>query len=68
ERAEFEGTADGLKLIEIAPGIDLQTQVLDMMEFMPIIPDGGPKLMHPGLFQEKWGGLKAYLEAKGANV
>jgi propionate CoA-transferase len=68
ERAVFEGTADGLKLIEIAPGIDLQTQVLDMMEFMPIIPDGGPKLMHPGLFQEKWGGLKAYLEAKGANV
>ncbi|MEI7435911.1 MAG: acyl CoA:acetate/3-ketoacid CoA transferase, partial [bacterium] len=37
ERAVFALTDDGLELIELAPGIDLQTQVLDVMEFRPII-------------------------------
>lgn len=37
ERALFELRADGLTLIEIAPGIDLQTEILDMMDFKPII-------------------------------
>ena len=36
ERAVFRLTRDGLALIEIAPGIDLQTQILDQMEFTPI--------------------------------
>lgn len=36
ERAVFRCVADGLELIEIAPGIDLQTQVLDLMDFRPI--------------------------------
>ncbi|TEB14733.1 Acetate CoA-transferase YdiF [Pelotomaculum sp. FP] len=65
ERCVFVGTAQGLLLSEIAPGIDLQAHILDQMEFKPIIPEGGPKLMPAELFQEKWGGLKAYLEAKG---
>lgn len=65
ERCVLTGTADGLLLSEIAPGIDMQTQILDLMEFAPIIPEGGPKLMDAELFQENWGGLKAYLEAKG---
>ncbi len=40
ERAVFELTAQGLRLIEIAPGIDLQKQVLDQMAFAPLIaPD-----------------------------
>ena len=29
----------GVKLIEIAPGIDLHTQILDMMDFKPIISE-----------------------------
>ena len=33
ERAVFEMTADGIMLTEIAPGIDLQKDVLDHMEF-----------------------------------
>jgi propionate CoA-transferase len=65
ERAVFEMSLDGLVLTEIAPGIDLQTQVLDQMEFKPIIPEGGPKLMPAEIFQENWGGLKAILDAKG---
>ena len=35
ERAVFRLTADGLDLVELAPGIDLQTQVLDQMNFTP---------------------------------
>lgn len=36
ERAVFRVAPDGLELIEIAPGIDLQTQILDLMEFTPV--------------------------------
>jgi len=37
ERAVFKLTGEGLELIEVAPGIDLQKQILDQMEFHPII-------------------------------
>lgn len=64
ERAVFEGTVNGLKLIEIAPGVDLQKDILDQMEFKPEIPAGGPKLMPAEIFYEKWGGLSAHLDSK----
>lgn len=49
ERAVFELCEKGVLLTEIAPGIDLQTQILDMMEFKPFIsPD--LKLMDEKLF------------------
>lgn len=50
ERAVFELRPEGLVLTETAPGIDLQTQILDLMEFKPIIsPD--LKEMNPSLFR-----------------
>lgn len=39
ERAVFRLTQNGLLLTEIAPGIDLQRDILDKMEFLPQISD-----------------------------
>jgi acyl CoA:acetate/3-ketoacid CoA transferase len=40
ERASFRLTAQGIELFEIAPGIDLQRDVLDQMDFAPrVAPD-----------------------------
>lgn len=39
ERAVFELTAQGLKLIEIAPGMDIEKHILAGMEFVPDIAD-----------------------------
>ncbi len=63
ERCVFRAVQGGIELIEIAPGIDLQTQILDQMEFSPIIPEGGPKLMPAEIFEEEWGGLDKYFYA-----
>jgi hypothetical protein len=37
ERCVFKLTAEGLELIEIAPGVDLQKDILDKMDFTPIM-------------------------------
>ena len=66
ERAVFELTADGLMLTEIAPGIDLEKDILARMEFKPVIsPD--LKLMPRGIFEPVWGGLKDVLEGTPAD-
>jgi len=46
ERAVFTLKPEGLTLIEIAPGIDLQKDVLDMMEFKPHIDPGLREIDH----------------------
>lgn len=39
ERCVFRLTLDGLELLEIAPGIDLQSDILALMDFEPIMTD-----------------------------
>lgn len=56
ERAVFKLTPEGVELIEIAPGIDLQKDVLDQMEFKPIVKD--VKTMDQRIFREDLMGLK----------
>jgi len=57
ERAVFELKEDGMHLIEIAPGIDIRTQVLDLMDFRPII-DENLELMDARIFTDEPMGLK----------
>ncbi len=52
ERAVFRLTAKGLLLTEIAPGVDLQRDILDQMEFTPLIDDE-LKPMDPRLFRKE---------------
>jgi propionate CoA-transferase len=56
ERCVFRLTEDGLELIEIAPGIDLDRDILGQMDFKPAIaPD--LRLMHDSIFREEPMGL-----------
>lgn len=60
ERAVFRLIDGKITLVEIAPGIDLQNDILDRMDFKPEIAED-LKLMDPGIFHESWGGLGKYL-------
>lgn len=50
ERAVFKRVPEGMKLIEIAPGVDLQKDILDKMEFTPIMDD--IQLMDERIFRD----------------
>lgn len=52
ERAVFRLADEGLILEEIAPGIDLQKDILDKMEFRPVISDN-LKEMSPFFFKQE---------------
>ncbi|MGF1551517.1 MAG: acyl CoA:acetate/3-ketoacid CoA transferase [Paracoccaceae bacterium] len=56
ERAVFELTPDGLALIEIAPGIDLEQDVLARMAFRPLV--GEVAEMDARIFRDEPMGLK----------
>ena len=49
ERCVLELTAAGLVLTEIAPGVDLQHDILARMDFVPLMPTA-PKLMDARIF------------------
>ena len=49
ERCVFRLRADGLELTEVAPGVDLQRDILDRMDFVPLM--GSVQPMDARLFQ-----------------
>lgn len=58
ERAVFRLTKEGLVLEEIAPGVDLEKDILAHMEFKPII-SSKLKLMNKEIFKEGLVGIKS---------
>ena len=57
ERAVFRLCAEGIELIEIAPGVDLERDVLAQMEFRPVMNEP-PKLMDAAIFRDGKMGLR----------
>ena len=57
ERCVFRLAEKGMVLTEIAPGIDLQKDILDQMGFTPVI-DEPPKLMDSRIFTPEKMGLQ----------
>ncbi|MGN0204499.1 MAG: acyl CoA:acetate/3-ketoacid CoA transferase [Coprococcus sp.] len=55
ERAVFKLTEEGVELTEVAPGYDLQKDILDMMDFTPIMKD--VKTMDERIFKDELMGL-----------
>lgn len=63
ERCVMELLNGKMTITEIAPGINLEKDVLAHMDFVPAVsPD--LKVMDAGLFCEKWGSLRAHLDKK----
>jgi propionate CoA-transferase len=59
ERCVFQLTSAGLALVEVAPGIDLERDILALMDFRPLVAD--PKPMDDRLFRAEAMGLEAML-------
>eukprot|EP00727_Mastigamoeba_balamuthi_P000498 m51a1_g10445 putative coenzyme a transferase (533) ;mRNA; f:38484-40731 len=57
ERCVFRLVAEGLELIEVAPGIDVERDVVAHMEFRPVM-HRTPALMDPRIFREGLMNLK----------
>ena len=62
ERCVFRLGAAGLELIEIAPGVDLERDILARMDFEPVIT-GAPRLMSPMLFRTEPMGIAAMIRS-----
>lgn len=64
ERAVFQLQNGEVTLIEIAPGMNLERDILAQMEFTPhISPE--LKLMPSCIFRQTWGELRRIIESKG---
>jgi len=59
ERCVFKLTVDGLELIEFAPGIDIERDILAHMDFRPIV--NRPTMMDSRIFQPGIMGLERVL-------
>jgi propionate CoA-transferase len=51
ERCVFTLSPDGLELVEVAPGIDIDRDILGLMDFKPAIPHD-PRLMDARIFRD----------------
>jgi propionate CoA-transferase len=56
ERCVLQLTRDGMELVEIAPGVDLRRDILERMDFEPIVRS--PRLMDSRLFRDEPMGLR----------
>jgi propionate CoA-transferase len=65
ERCVFQLTDRGMELIEIAPGVDLERDILAHMDFMPLI-NGHTVLMDARIFQAAPMGLRNDLLLAGS--
>jgi propionate CoA-transferase len=59
ERCVFQRTREGMQLIEVAPGIDVERDILRHMKFRPIVKD--PRPMNPLIFKPDPMGLEQLL-------
>ena len=67
ERAVFCLTPDGPLLVEVAKGVDLQKNILEQMEFEPLIADD-LRYTDPCIYREQWLGLKTMLNMRKRKV
>jgi propionate CoA-transferase len=65
ERCVFKRTHDGMELTEVAPGIDIERDILAQMDFKPIIKD--PRPMDPRIFVDETMHLEETLLGIGIN-
>ena len=65
ERCVFKLTKDGLELTEVAPGIDVERDILEQMEFRPIMRRD-PAIMDRRIFSSEPMGLRDDLLAHAA--
>lgn len=63
ERCVFRRTAAGMELIEVAPGIDIERDILAHMAFRPKVD--APKLMDARVFRDAPMGLEQLLLGRG---
>lgn len=56
ERCVFALREDGLELIEVAPGVDIQSDILELLPFKPKVDD--PRPMDSSLFHSETMGLR----------
>ncbi len=62
ERCVFALKPEGLELVEVAPGIDIERQILSLMDFKPLIPRD-PVPMDGRIFRDQAMGLREDLLA-----
>jgi propionate CoA-transferase len=60
ERCVLALTAQGLELIEVAPGVDIERDILARMQFKPLV-NGTPRIMDERIFRPAAMGLRELL-------